>query len=57
VASPGRTSQAAGASFSTPVLAVIVAVSTNRFAAWDIYLIVAIVILGLAVVAAILMLA
>jgi hypothetical protein len=38
------------------VLAVIVAVSTNRFAAWDNYLIVAVVILGLAVVAAILML-
>jgi hypothetical protein len=38
------------------VLAVIVAVSTNRIAAWDIYLIFAIVILGLAVVVAILML-
>jgi hypothetical protein len=38
------------------VLAVIVAVSTNRFEAWDTYLIVAIFIVGFAIVIAILML-
>ena len=38
------------------VLAVIAAVSTNRFAAWDTYLIVAIFIVGFAIVVTILML-